>query len=48
MVNRSVNGSWDELRNKFCLSFSPQYRIVTLKRYILYFQQNEKESIGAA
>src|SRR6185312_16364737 len=44
----SVNGSWDELRDKFCLSFSPQSRIIALRRDILCFHQNEKESIGAA
>ena len=43
-----MNGSWDELRDKFCLSFFPQSRIVALRRDILCFQQNEKESIGAA
>ena len=44
----SVNGSWDELRDKFCLSFFPQSYIVELQRDILCFQQNEKESIGSA
>ena len=44
----SVNGSWDELRDKFCLSFFHQSRIVALRRDILCFQQNEKESIGVA
>ena len=44
----SVNGSWDELRDKFCLSFFPQSRVIALRRDILCFQQNEKESIGAA
>ena len=44
----SVNGSWDELRDKFSLSFFTQSCIVALRRDILCFQQNEKESIGAA
>jgi hypothetical protein len=33
----SVNGSWDELRDKFCISFSPKSRIVALRRDVLYF-----------
>ena len=44
----SVNRSWDELRDKFCISFPAQSRIVSLRRDVFYFQQNEKESIGAA
>ena len=44
----SVNRSWDELRDKFCLSFFTQSRIVALLRDVLCFQQNEKETIGAA
>ena len=34
----SVNGSRNELRDKFCLSFSPQSRIVALRRDVLCFQ----------
>ena len=44
----SVNGHWGELRDKFCLKFFPESRIITPRRDILYFQQNEKESIGTA
>ena len=33
----SMNGSWDELRDKFCLSFVPHSRIVALRRDILCF-----------
>ena len=33
----SVNGSWDELRDKFCISFFPQSCIVALRRDILCF-----------
>ena len=34
----SVNGNWSELRDKFCLKFFPQSRIVSLRRDILRFQ----------
>ena len=40
----SVNGDWDELRDKFCLAFFPISRIVTLRLEILTFQQKEKET----
>jgi hypothetical protein len=39
---------WDELKDKFCLVFFPMSRIGSLPRAILDFEQNEKESIGAA
>ena len=45
---RSVNGEWDELRDKFCLAFFPISRIITLRLEILTFQQKEKETLGAA
>jgi len=44
----SVNGGWDELRDKFCLAFFPISRIITLYLEILTFQQKEKEILGAA
>ena len=40
----SVNGGWDELRDKFCLAFFPISRIITLYLEILTFQQKEKET----
>ena len=43
-----VNGEWDELRDKFCLAFFPMSRIASLRKEILDFRQDEKESIGAA
>ena len=43
----STNGDWDELKDKFCLAFSPMSRIGSLPRAILDFEQYEKESIGA-
>jgi hypothetical protein len=44
----STNGDWDELKDKFCLSFFPMSRIGSLPRAILDFKKHEKESIGAA
>ena len=44
----SMNGDWDELKDKFCLVFFPMSRIGSLPRAILDFEQREKESIGAA
>ena len=44
----SVNGSWSKLRDKFCLRFFPESRIVALQKDILCFQQNEEETIGEA
>ena len=44
----SMNGDWDELKDKFYLAFFPMSRIDSLPRAILNFEQREKESIGAA
>jgi hypothetical protein len=44
----SMNGDWDELKDKFHLVFFPMSRIDSLPRAILDFGQYEKESIGAA
>ena len=43
-----VARDWEELRNRFYLTFFPIYRIATLRQEILNFQQKEKETIGAA
>ena len=43
-----VNGEWEDLRDRFCLAFFPISRIASLRKEILYFRQDEKESIGAA
>jgi len=43
-----VNGEWEELRDRFCLAFFPISRIASLRKEILDFRQDEKESIGAA
>ena len=47
-VIESTNEDWDELIYKFCLAFFPMFRIVSLPRVILGFEQYKKESIGAA
>jgi len=44
----SMNGNLGELRDEFCLKFFPKSRLVSLRKDIICFQQNEKESIGAA
>ena len=43
-----VAGDWEELRNRFCLTFFPISWIAALRQEILNFQQKEKETIGAA
>ena len=43
-----VNGEWEELRDMFCLAFFPISRITSLRKEILDFHQDYKESIGAA
>lgn len=43
-----VNGSWEKLRDRFCLAFFPVTRITALRVEILSFKQIENESISAA
>ena len=43
-----VNGEWEDLRDRFCLAFFPIAHIASLRKEILDFRQDEKESIGAA
>ena len=43
----SMNGNLGELSDEFCLKFFPESRLVALRKDIICFQQNEKESIGA-
>ena len=43
-----VNGEWEELRNRFGLAFFPISRIASLRKEILDFRQDEKETLGAA
>jgi hypothetical protein len=44
----SLNGDWDELKDKLYLAFFPMSCIDSLPRAILDFEQRKKESIGAA
>ena len=43
-----VNGEWEELRDRFYLAFFPISRIASLRKEILDFRQDKKESLGAA
>ena len=43
-----VNGSWIELRDRFCSAVFPLSQICALRMEILTFHQNDKESIGIA
>ena len=45
---QSMNGDWDELKDKFCLALFPMSHVVSLPRVILDFEQREKESLGVA
>jgi len=44
----SVDGEWEKLQAKFCLTYFPISRVAHLHREILNFKQEEKESLGAA
>ena len=43
-----MNGSWNELGNRFCSAFFPLSRIYALRTKVLTFCQTDKESIGVA
>jgi hypothetical protein len=45
---RSMEGSWEKLREKFCQTFFPMSRIVILRLEILSCKQLDKESLGIA
>lgn len=45
---RSMERSWEVLKEIFSLTFFPMSRVVTLRLKILSFKQLEKESLGAA
>jgi hypothetical protein len=40
--------SWDKNREKFCLTFFPMSRLVTMRLEIVSFKQLDKESLGTA
>ena len=44
----SVDGEWEKLQAKFCLTYFPISHVAHLRREILNFKQEEKESLGAA
>ena len=44
----SVQGDWEMLCSKFCLSFFLISRVVSLQIKVLTFKQKEKESLGAS
>ena len=43
-VVESMNGDWDEIKDKFQLTFFPMSSIDFLPRAFLNFEQHEKES----
>jgi len=43
-----ANGRWKELVDKFCLKYFPPIRIIALRKNVLGFKQNKKETLGAA
>jgi hypothetical protein len=45
LVGRT-EGIWEKLREKFCLTFFPMSRVVTLRLEIPSFKQLDKESLG--
>jgi hypothetical protein len=44
----SVQGEWETLQAKFCLTFFPISGVTHLRIEVLSFKQREKESLGAA
>jgi len=44
----SVDGEWEKLQAKFCLTYFPISHVARFHREILNFKQEENESLGAA
>jgi hypothetical protein len=44
----SVQGEWEVLQTKFCISFFHISWVDQLRHEVLNFQQKEKETLGAA
>ena len=44
----SVDGDWNILKDKFCLRYFHEKKIVALRVEVLTFKQREEESLGAA
>ena len=43
-----VEGSWETLKNKFCLQFFPLNKVVDLRCEVLTFRQGDRELLAAA
>ena len=43
-----ANREWEKLRNRFYLAFFPISRIASLRKEIIDFRQDEKETLGTA
>ncbi|WVZ58302.1 hypothetical protein U9M48_008585 [Paspalum notatum var. saurae] len=43
-----VEGSWEDLKNSFCLHFFPPNKVIDLRCEVFNFRQRERESLGAA
>ena len=48
MTVGSVEGDWNILKDKFCLRYFHEKKIVTLRVEVLTFKQREEEYLGAA
>ena len=48
MTVGSVEGDWNILKDKFCLRYFHEKKIVALRVEVLTFKQREEESLGAA
>jgi hypothetical protein len=42
----SMQGDWKTLCSKFCLRFFPISKVVSLRKEVLNFRQQEEESLG--
>lgn len=45
---KKLYDEWEELKSRFCLTFFLLTYVASLRKEVLNFQQDEKESIGAA
>jgi hypothetical protein len=44
----SMQGDWETLCSKFCLRFFPISKVVSLRKDVLNFRQQEEESLGTS
>jgi hypothetical protein len=47
-VMKTMNGDWNDLRDRFCLAFFPIYRVITLQVEVLSFHKGKKKFNSAA